>query len=90
MYQPVFASLYSISYYFIACLCSEYGTNGSLNCDQRTGQCSCKNNTELRTCFQCRLGYYKFPRTMEQDCLKCDCDSGGSTPDICEKEQGKK
>ena len=73
-----------------ACECNGNGTiNGSLNCHNVTGQCSCKPNIDQRTCFQCKLGFYKFPHTVEEDCLKCDCDFGGSTPDICEKNEGK-
>lgn len=79
------------SYLISACQCNQYGTvNGSLNCHQVTGQCSCKENIDQRTCSQCELGYYKFPNTTDGDCFECVCDSGGTTPDFCEKDQGKK
>jgi hypothetical protein len=62
--------------------------NGSLNCHQVTGQCSCKKNIDQHTCSQCKLDFYNFPNTTDGDCLQCDCDYGGSTSDICEKDQG--
>ena len=54
-----------------------------------TGQCSCKRNIDQRTCSQCKLGFHSFPNTTDGDCWPCDyCDPGGTTPDICEKNQG--
>ncbi|XP_031551742.1 laminin subunit alpha-5-like [Actinia tenebrosa] len=72
-----------------ACKCVETGTvNGSLNCEQVTGQCHCKPNIDQRMCSRCKDGYYKFPKNISEDCLRCDCDYGGSTSGLCNKIYG--
>ena len=79
-----------LSFFCSACQCNEHGTvNGSLNCQNVTGECSCKPNIDQRTCSQCKLDFYGFPNTTHGDCLQCNCDYGGSTADICEKDEGE-
>ena len=71
------------------CKCNGNGTtNGSLSCNQDSGQCPCKDNIHQRTCSECRDGFYSFPKSVEVDCLQCDCDYGGSIEEICEKTNG--
>ena len=71
------------------CKCNGNGTrNGSLSCNQDSGQCPCKDNIHQRTCSECRDGFYSFPKSVEVDCLQCQCDYGGSIKEICEKING--
>ena len=71
------------------CNCDGNGTiNGSFSCNQHSGQCPCKDNIHQRTCSECKDGFYSFPKSVEVDCLQCDCDYGGSIEEICEKENG--
>ncbi|XP_048586842.1 laminin subunit gamma-1 [Nematostella vectensis] len=75
--------------YCTECLCVGNGTvNASLNCDQYNGQCSCKPNVHTRTCQECKHGYWDFPKTLDTDCKRCDCDYGGSVLQICNKTTG--
>ncbi|XP_011495348.1 PREDICTED: laminin subunit alpha [Ceratosolen solmsi marchali] len=64
------------------CQCSPHGVlDGDLQCNLLTGNCMCKNNVVGRQCGNCRAGHYQFPY-----CEKCDCDTRGTTDDICDQE----
>uniref|UniRef100_UPI0037E92AE9 laminin subunit alpha-3-like n=1 Tax=Semicossyphus pulcher TaxID=241346 RepID=UPI0037E92AE9 len=68
------------------CECSPNGIKASAGpeCDSITGQCSCKPRIGGRQCDRCAPGYYRFP-----DCLPCNCNKGGVTPDVCHPETGR-
>ncbi|XP_033010826.1 laminin subunit alpha-1 [Lacerta agilis] len=65
-----------------ACNCSDIGSV-SLQCDQLTAQCQCKNGYRGDSCAICALGYRDYP-----DCIPCDCDLRGSKVDMCDQNQG--
>lgn len=63
------------------CNCSPVGVlDGDLQCDLLDGFCRCKENVVGRQCDRCRAGYSQFPH-----CERCDCDSRGTTGDICDQ-----
>ncbi|XP_036375311.1 laminin subunit alpha-3-like [Megalops cyprinoides] len=67
------------------CDCSP---NGVVNpaegdCDQDTGQCSCKDRVGGRQCDRCTPGYYRFPK-----CVPCNCKQGGTVPEVCHPQTG--
>ncbi|XP_070700517.1 laminin subunit alpha-3-like [Pempheris klunzingeri] len=68
------------------CECSPNGikANAGPDCDRITGQCSCKPRIGGRQCDRCAAGYYRFP-----DCVPCDCNQGGVTPDTCLSDTGR-
>ncbi|XP_037643626.1 laminin subunit alpha-3-like isoform X2 [Sebastes umbrosus] len=68
------------------CECSPNGikANAGPDCDRITGQCSCKPRIGGRQCDRCAAGYYRFP-----DCVPCNCNKGGVTPDICHPDTGR-
>ncbi|TDH05750.1 hypothetical protein EPR50_G00125750 [Perca flavescens] len=68
------------------CECSPNGIkdNTRPDCDRTTGQCSCKPRIGGRQCDRCAAGYYRFP-----DCVPCNCNQGGVTPDICHPDTGR-
>uniref|UniRef100_UPI003AAF9E0D laminin subunit alpha-3-like n=1 Tax=Centroberyx gerrardi TaxID=166262 RepID=UPI003AAF9E0D len=68
------------------CDCSPNGirANAGSDCDRVTGQCTCKPRIGGRQCDRCAAGYYRFP-----DCVPCDCNQGGVTPDVCHPDSGK-
>lgn len=79
----------AFNYFIVECKCNDNGTrNGSLSCNQDSGQCPCKKNIHQLTCSECRDGFYSFPKAVDVDCPQCDCDYGGSVEEICEKENG--
>ncbi|XP_059169590.1 laminin-like protein epi-1 [Physella acuta] len=62
---------------------------GSLNaqCDNTTGQCSCRNYTTGTHCNQCVEGYYGLPTLP---CQACGCNVTGSVPGSgCNKTTGQ-
>ncbi|XP_037132642.1 laminin subunit alpha-3-like isoform X1 [Syngnathus acus] len=67
------------------CDCSGNGlrANAGPGCHHVTGQCSCKPRVGGRQCDRCAAGYYRFP-----DCVPCDCEQGGVTPDVCHPDTG--
>ncbi|KAM7379372.1 hypothetical protein PAMP_004930 [Pampus punctatissimus] len=68
------------------CECSPYGIkeNAGPDCDRVSGQCSCKPRIAGRQCDRCAAGYYRFP-----DCVPCDCNQGGVTPNMCHSDTGR-
>ncbi|CAL8279923.1 unnamed protein product [Lota lota] len=68
------------------CDCSPTGiqTTGGPGCDSVTGQCPCKPRIGGRQCNRCATGYYSYP-----DCVPCDCNQSGVTPDVCHPDTGK-
>uniref|UniRef100_A0A0K0F7N6 Laminin subunit alpha-5 (inferred by orthology to a human protein) n=1 Tax=Strongyloides venezuelensis TaxID=75913 RepID=A0A0K0F7N6_STRVS len=64
------------------CGCNKDGSEGGeLECDPLSGQCLCKDNVGGRKCDSCLAGFYRFPY-----CSECNCDTRGTTPDICNSE----
>nr|XP_020451525.1 laminin subunit alpha-3 [Monopterus albus] len=66
------------------CECSPNGIQSGPDCDRITGQCSCKPRIGGRQCDRCAAGYYRFP-----DCVPCNCNRGGVTPDVCHPDTGR-
>ncbi|XP_026231324.1 laminin subunit alpha-3 isoform X2 [Anabas testudineus] len=68
------------------CKCSPRGIEyrAGPDCDRITGQCSCKPRIGGRQCDRCAAGYYRFP-----DCVPCNCNEGGVTPDVCHPDTGQ-
>ncbi|XP_049339127.1 laminin subunit alpha-3 isoform X9 [Astyanax mexicanus] len=68
------------------CDCSPIGitTGDTGQCHVTTGQCTCKPRIGGRQCSQCVSGYYSFP-----ECLRCSCNAGGVTPQICDPNSGQ-
>ncbi|XP_066537073.1 laminin subunit alpha-3 [Hoplias malabaricus] len=68
------------------CDCSPIGirTGDSGHCHISTGQCICKPKIGGRRCSQCVAGYYRFP-----ECVRCSCNMGGVTPQICDPNTGQ-
>ncbi|XP_060941018.1 laminin subunit alpha-3-like isoform X2 [Limanda limanda] len=68
------------------CECSPTGikTNAGPDCERTTGQCSCKPRISGRKCDRCAPGFYRFP-----DCVPCNCNQGGVTPDVCHPDTGR-
>ncbi|XP_077376606.1 laminin subunit alpha-3-like isoform X1 [Festucalex cinctus] len=68
------------------CHCSKNGlrADAGSGCHRITGQCSCKPRIGGRQCDRCAAGYYHFP-----DCVPCDCEQGGVTPDVCHPDTGR-
>ncbi|XP_040910690.1 laminin subunit alpha-3-like isoform X2 [Toxotes jaculatrix] len=68
------------------CECSPDGirANAGPGCERITGQCSCKPRIGGRQCDRCAAGYYRFP-----DCVPCNCNQGGVTPDVCHPDTGR-
>jgi hypothetical protein len=56
------------------CDCDDIGSN-SKECDQTTGQCSCKQNVYGRRCDECKMGYYNLSKGNLKGCLECKCNS---------------
>ncbi|OQR67015.1 laminin subunit beta-2-like, partial [Tropilaelaps mercedesae] len=73
-----------------ACECDPRGIRpGSQGCNERTGECSCKENVVGQSCNACAPGHYGLEKGSI-GCKPCDCDRGGSVnPDQCDVEQGQ-
>ncbi|XP_065186416.1 laminin subunit alpha-2-like [Sycon ciliatum] len=71
------------------CLCNEAGSE-NLICDKdNIGQCLCKANVHQRMCDQCMDGFFNLTADNPLGCLPCECDCGGSTTPICDKQTGQ-
>eukprot|EP00058_Branchiostoma_floridae_P014832 XP_002600320.1 hypothetical protein BRAFLDRAFT_66822 [Branchiostoma floridae] len=77
-----------------ACDCDAAGTFNSSNlCDQLTGTCVCKDNTEGDRCDRCKVssdrcdrgkeGSYNLTADNPAGCTLCECDPGGSVSPQC-------
>ncbi|XP_041698144.2 laminin subunit alpha-3 isoform X5 [Coregonus clupeaformis] len=68
------------------CDCSPNGVKAiaGRDCDRDTGRCMCKPRIGGRQCDRCAAGFYRFP-----ECLPCNCNQGGVTPDICHPDTGQ-
>ncbi|XP_015602424.1 laminin subunit alpha [Cephus cinctus] len=63
------------------CNCAPQGVQGGdLQCDLFSGSCRCRDNVVGRQCDKCLAGFSQFPL-----CEKCDCDTRGTTYDICDQ-----
>ena len=70
------------------CGCNTLGTlNGTLQCDQSTGDCPCKTTVQGGLCEECKDGFYNFPQSGQHECQQCPCDLGGAYP-LCNKDIG--
>ncbi|XP_022314761.2 laminin subunit alpha-like [Crassostrea virginica] len=67
------------------CRCNAEGVlDRDMNCDQTTGQCTCKDNVGGRKCDYCLAGYHSFPY-----CVQCsNCDDRGTQEQICSADTG--
>uniref|UniRef100_A0A674PDZ8 Laminin subunit alpha 3 n=1 Tax=Takifugu rubripes TaxID=31033 RepID=A0A674PDZ8_TAKRU len=67
------------------CECSPTGIDDATrpDCDRLTGQCKCPRISGRR-CDRCAAGYYRFP-----ECLPCNCNRDGVTPDVCHPDSGR-
>ncbi|XP_076269984.1 wing blister isoform X2 [Rhynchophorus ferrugineus] len=66
-----------------SCECDPIGSL-SKQCDQQTGQCSCKERFVGRTCDKCEVGYGNITAL----CTPCSCNPVGSTSDLCDAHTG--
>ncbi|XP_022704300.1 laminin subunit beta-2-like isoform X2 [Varroa jacobsoni] len=73
-----------------ACECDPRGIYpGSQGCNEKTGECSCKENVTGQLCDACAPGHYGLEEG-QMGCKPCDCDRGGSiNPDQCDLENGQ-
>ena len=62
----------------VACECDLQGST-SVECNQLSGECTCKPDVVGLTCTRCKVGYYGFP-----NCLPCECTSGS----VCNEVTG--
>ncbi|KAI5940642.1 Usherin [Manis javanica] len=79
------------SFLCLPCNCDKTGTvNGSLLCDQSTGQCPCKLGVTGLHCNQCEPHRYNLTTGNFQGCQMCECDSLGTFPGtICDPISGQ-
>ena len=73
----------------LPCDCDSAGTvsGGLSQCNQTTGQCSCKENVQGRACDACIPGYTDLQGSNELGCSPCDCVLGNTeslTDGICD------
>ncbi|XP_059149479.1 laminin subunit alpha-1-like [Physella acuta] len=66
------------------CECYERGSN-NLQCNIRTGQCSCRSRFTGLKCDKCQLGY----GNIERGCERCNCDRRGSQTLDCDQVTGQ-
>ncbi|XP_064511147.1 laminin subunit alpha-3 isoform X2 [Pseudopipra pipra] len=62
----------------LPCQCHGAGTLGD-DCDGSTGQCRCRTGFGGFSCDTCSVGYFQYPF-----CQVCECNSGGTQPEICD------
>ncbi|XP_053463887.1 usherin [Nycticebus coucang] len=79
------------SFLCLPCNCNKTGTiNGSLLCDQSTGQCPCKLGVTGLRCNQCELHRYNLTIDHFHGCHMCECDPLGTLPgSICDPIDGQ-
>ena len=51
-------------FYFLDCNCHPEGSNG-IACDDKSGQCDCKDNIEGLECTNCTDKHYNFPNCVD-------------------------
>ncbi|XP_060897032.1 usherin [Labrus mixtus] len=60
------------------CHCHTTGTmNGSMECDQVSGQCQCKPAVTGRRCAECLTGWYGLKASNPNGCERCNCSDIG-------------
>ncbi|XP_076279706.1 wing blister isoform X1 [Lasioglossum baleicum] len=67
----------------LPCDCDPLGS-GSIECDERSGQCPCKSLFEGRDCSSCIEGY----GNVTAGCRECDCDVG-ALDEVCDPLTGE-
>lgn len=78
----------------LACDCDLAGVTDDGNCAQVAGEgvsagdCSCKLNTQGRTCGSCRPGFFNLSSENELGCQDCGCSSNGSLSEFCDPVSG--
>uniref|UniRef100_A0A3Q3EF52 Usher syndrome 2A (autosomal recessive, mild) n=1 Tax=Labrus bergylta TaxID=56723 RepID=A0A3Q3EF52_9LABR len=78
------------------CHCHTTGTvNGSMECDQVSGQCQCKPAVTGRRCAECLTGWYGLKASNPNGCERCNCSdigiistSAGGDPS-CKQDTGQ-
>ena len=77
-----------IYFLFPDCRCHLPGSTDA-NCNQTTGQCSCKENVGGRQCDACLPGYYNLSSSNSAGCQPCNCHFGSSeNAGVCDAESG--
>ncbi|KAM8945416.1 usherin [Pelodytes ibericus] len=72
------------------CKCNRSGTiNGSVTCQQNTGQCKCKPNVTGLQCDRCILGFKQHNPLGEESCEPCKCSTNGSINQFCNPISGQ-
>lgn len=71
-----------------ACTCVALGTVKDRGCDAGTGECICKRYVTGRNCDQCLPQFYGLS-DIDDGCLPCDCDIGGSLDNFCDVITGQ-
>lgn len=79
MLHPLPMRTFMSSLLSLACDCDPSGSTAEL-CDQRSGQCSCRDGVTGRQCDKCYTGYFGFPL-----CRRCQCNG---LADICDPVTG--
>uniref|UniRef100_A0A8D0L665 Usherin n=1 Tax=Sphenodon punctatus TaxID=8508 RepID=A0A8D0L665_SPHPU len=75
----------------LPCNCDKSGTvNGSLLCEQSTGQCPCKAGVTGPQCNQCMPHMYNLTTSNVLGCQICDCDASGTLAGtVCDHTTGQ-
>ena len=74
------------------CDCHSAGSVESAGgeCNQTSGQCSCKTNVGGLQCDRCSPGYYNLSSTDSDGCQPCNCQSGTSVSEhMCDGVSGQ-
>ncbi|PAA46229.1 hypothetical protein BOX15_Mlig008391g4 [Macrostomum lignano] len=72
------------------CLNCSCDTRGSLSiqCDQSTGQCSCKRSVMGARCDTCIRGNFGLNESDPNGCSPCNCNPDGSLSSVCDPLSG--
>ncbi|XP_039538072.1 laminin subunit beta-3 [Pimephales promelas] len=68
------------------CSCSSVGSVSGA-CNQLTGQCVCRANTEGLACDRCAAGYWN--PSSPNGCQPCDCDRNNARSATCDQRTGQ-
>ncbi|XP_071953665.1 laminin subunit alpha-1-like isoform X2 [Antedon mediterranea] len=74
-----------------SCNCFTAGTfNSTTVCEKdASGQCPCKTFVTGRRCETCQDEFYGLSAGELDGCLPCECNSGGSVSNLCDKGSGQ-